>query len=402
MIRIVFASDSHLNKHYARMSPEQLASRRKHLREAWAETVDHALDHKAQIYIHGGDLFDGPNPRASELIWTAGQFQRLGDAGITSLLIGGNHDIPKTRSAGATPQRLFQEVRLAHVFTRPTAVEWWTTEIEGTRLAIGGLPPDPRLPRDSDPFEQLVELIEPPDADIVLLVTHYAIEGTLPPQAEEATNSKASIAALEGKVDRILVGHVHGADDHEVGGVKVHYPGPTERLSFGEMDLRCGFLEIEIDGQRPCRCTVRRRYIDPQPMRRETLRATDVPLDDPDDWLIERLRAFSASDQILQLRLEGPLPREVYQRIHFRDLWRLGQELNFYFDLDRHLLSIQADADPDLDVVPGGVRISPRGEIGRVADGLAREAEDDEERALLEEARQLVLDQYGSHAVEEG
>ena len=147
MPTLLFASDRHLNRHYGRMTPEQLLGRRRWLREGLKQTVDHALAVKADLYVHGGDLFDGPNPRATEMIWAAGQFQRLADGGVRSLLIGGNHDIPRTRAGGATPQRLFSAVRQAHVFTDPTRVEWWTGEVGGLRLAIGGLPPDPRLER---------------------------------------------------------------------------------------------------------------------------------------------------------------------------------------------------------------------------------------------------------------
>jgi len=400
MIRIVFAADSHLNKYYARMTPDQLAERRARIRAAWEQTVDFALQERADVYLHGGDLFDNPNPRAAELIWTADQFQRLNDAGARTLLIGGNHDVPKTRHGGATPQRLFGAVRLAHVFTRPTAVEWWTEEIGGVRIAIGGLPPDPRLAPDEDPLQQLAEPIEPPEADCVLLVTHYSVEGTLHPLAEEPTIAKQSIADLAGKVDYLLVGHIHGSSDLEVGGVTVVFPGPTERMTFGELDVQCGFALLTIDGRRPCTVKARQIHLDPQPMRRETVRATDVPADEPTDWLMERLRSWSAPDQILQLRLEGPLPRATYQALRFLELWRLGNELNFYFDLDRHLLVVQDEADLDL-AYTGGKRLSPQAEISRVADGMLAAAEDPEERELIEAACALVLERYGGDRVED-
>ncbi len=400
MPHIVFASDSHLNKHYARMTPDQLGARRGQLRAAWQQTVDFALAQRAAVYIHGGDLFDGPNPRTSELIWTTAQFQRLADAGVRTLLIGGNHDIPKTRLAGATPQRLFETARMAQVFTDPTTVTWWVGEVDGVRLAIGGLPPDPRLSRDADPLAVLAEPIRPPEADLVLLVTHYAVEGTLHPQADEPMIKKASVAELAGVVDYLLVGHVHIMKAHDVGGVKIISPGPTERLSFGEIDLRCGFAAIEIAGGRPCRVKVKHVHLDPQPMRRETVRATNIPAEEPTDWLIERVRAWSAPDQILQVRLEGPLPRPSYQALRFLEVWQLGQDLNFYFDLDRHLLTIQADEPGELAFV-GAERASPRAEIARVADGYLHKAETDEERELLEAARALVLAQYGAGDMEE-
>ncbi|MFQ5596016.1 MAG: DNA repair exonuclease, partial [Anaerolineae bacterium] len=71
MVHIVFTADNHLNKYYAKMSPDQLAQRRQRLREAWAQTVDYAVRERAHIYLHGGDLFDSPNPRTSELVWVA-------------------------------------------------------------------------------------------------------------------------------------------------------------------------------------------------------------------------------------------------------------------------------------------------------------------------------------------
>jgi len=400
MPRIVFASDSHLNKHYARMTPDQLAERRGQLRKAWQQTVDFALAQRADVYIHGGDLFDGPNPRAAELTWTAGQFQRLADGGVRSILIGGNHDTPKSRMVGATPQRLFDAVRLAEVFTDPTRVTWWVGDVDGTRLAVGGLPPDPRLDRDADPLAALVEPVQPPEADCALLVTHYAVEGTLHPQAEEPVIRKASIAALAGVVDYLLVGHIHVAKERDVGGVKVVSPGPTERLSFGELDLRCGFVTMTVSGRRPCRVATKHVHVDPQPMRRETVRATDVPADAPTDWLVECVRAWSAPDQILQVRLEGPLPRPAYQALRFLEVWQVGNDLNFYFDLDRHLLTIQPDDPGELAFV-GGDRASPRAEIARVADGFLRSAATDDERALVEAARALVLEQYGGGEMEE-
>lgn len=402
MLKIVFAADSHLNKHYARMTPDQLSERRGRLRRAWKETVDHALADGAHLYIHGGDLFDGPNPRATEMIWAAEQFRRLHEAGVRSLLIGGNHDIPKTRHAGATPQRLFETVGMAHVFTNPTAVTWWTGEVAGMRVAVGGLPPDPRLDPERDPFEALEAPIEPPEADCVLLVTHYAVEGLLHPLANEPVIQRDRIAALRGVVDALLVGHIHQDRTEDVAGVPVVFPGPTERLTFGELEVRCGFATLTVDLKAREKVKVRHVHLTPQPMRRETIRATDIPAEEPTAWLMARLRAIADKEQILQLALEGPLPRPVYHAVRFREVWQLGNELNFYFDLDRHALTV---ASLEAAVPYGaGERLSVRGELARVGRALvaAVEEDDEAERDLRREALELVLARYGAEAVVEG
>ena len=166
----------------------------------------------------------------------------------------------------------------------------------------------------------------------------------------------------------MLVGHLHEGQELEIGGVKVLFPGPTERMSFGEMDVRCGFAYVTVEGGSPVEVLSRHIYLDPQPMRRETVRATDIPRDAPTEWLIDVVRQVSAADQILQVRLVGPLDRDTYQALRLVDVWHVGNEQNFYFDLDRHRLSVSVGAPLDLPHLAGEA-ISPRAEIARVADG---------------------------------
>ncbi len=387
MIRIVFTADNHLNHFYAKMTPEQLARRRRRLREAWAETVDFAIKEGVDFYLHGGDLFDSPNPRPVELIWVARQFRRLADAGIPAYVIGGNHDMPKMRAEGATPQRIYDEVRVARVFSKTTEVEWAIHTVGGTTMAIGGLSPDPRLRRDDDPLAGIV--IEPPEADIVVLMLHYGIEGALRADANEPVISKARLAALDGVVDYVLLGHVHERRNLQIGQVKVAFSGPTERMTFGEIGLETGFLEIKFEGRRPAvKDRLRHRPVIAQPMRREEIRTTDLPPEDPTGAIFERLRAVSHPDQLLQLKLEGPLLREVYHRLRFFDIWRLGNELNFFFDLDRRGVYLWTEVERNGD--PAGDHVSPRQEMERVVAEMAANASE-EERELIEEAKELVL-----------
>ncbi len=92
----------------------------------------------------------------------------------------------------------------------------------------------------------------------------------------------------------------------------------------------------------------------------------------------------------MQLRIEGPLPREVYHRLHFFDIWRLGNELNFFFDLDRAAITLEREETNGA----GGEIVSARREIERVAEELAAQRDGDE-RVLIEEARELVMQRLG-------
>jgi hypothetical protein len=66
----------------------------------------------------------------------------------------------------------------------------------------------------------------------------------------------------------------------------------------------------------------------------------------------------------------------------------LGNELNFYFDLDR--ADVKLKSEHANDSVGGGEVVSLRQEIARVADEFAAQRQGDD-RALIEEAREMVL-----------
>jgi hypothetical protein len=94
---------------------------------------------------------------------------------------------------------------------------------------------------------------------------------------------------------------------------------------------------------------------------------------------------------MMQLKIEGPLTREVYHHLRFFDIWRLGNELNFFFDLDRGAVTLKGEEHGN---GSGAAIISTRQEIEQVADELAADREGDE-RALIEEARTLILTRMG-------
>lgn len=388
MVRLVFTADNHLGKYYSRMTPDQVEARRRRLREAWIKTVDFAVEAPADLYLHGGDLFDHYNQRSPELIAVARQLLRLRKAAIPVYMIGGNHDVPRSRSDGSTPQRLFEAVGLANVFSRVTEVEWEILTINGVRLALGGVPTDPRLEEGSDPLEDVVGLERPPNVDYAVLMLHYAIEGCLIGDVNEPIIPKQSIANLDG-IDLLLVGHVHERRSLQIGGVQVAFSGPTERMNFGELGVKTGFVEATLgrDGVK-----IKHHDVKPQAMRRDTLRTTDLPADNITDVLKDHINARSDKDQLYQLRLEGPLTVETFRSLRWWDILNLGLDLNFHFDIDRHLVYLTQDGE--VPVGMGAERVSPPAEIEAIAAAMLAEVSDDQERALIQAARDLALTRY--------
>ncbi|MEW5719181.1 MAG: DNA repair exonuclease [Chloroflexota bacterium] len=382
MIRIICTADNHLGRYYGKMSLKQLAERRARLRDAFARTVDFAISKRAHFFLHCGDLFDRESPPPAELTFVAQQFQKLRDAGIRIYAISGNHDMP-TASDGATPVRIYDALRAAHVFSKRTEIEFDFVKVEDATVAIGGIAPDPRLDARADPLDGVT--YTPPQADVALLLLHCGFEGNVPPDFNSAILPKARVAQMQG-IDYYFVGDIHRTHKAVVARAVVIIPGATERMTFGEIGERAGFYYAELDGRDAKK--LQHQEIEPQAMRREIIRTTDLPADAPTEYVFERLREWADAEQMMQLRLEGPVSREMYHHLKFFDIWRLGNELNFYFDLDRADVSLKsADASGG---AGGGEIVSIRDEIARVANELAAPREGDD-RALIEEAREMVL-----------
>ncbi|HEX9074792.1 MAG TPA: DNA repair exonuclease [Anaerolineae bacterium] len=386
MIRIVCTSDNHLGRYYAKMNFKQLNERRQILRQAFEQVVNFAIRQQAHLFLHCGDLFDRESPPPAELTFVAQQFQKLREANIRILAISGNHDMPMA-SDGATPVRIYDALRAVHVFSKRTQIEFDYFEIQGTRVAVGGLAPDPRLEPRADPL-QGVEYTAP-EADVALLLLHGGYEGNIPPDFVDPILPKSRVANLKG-IDYLFLGDIHRTHKAVVDHATVIIPGATERMGFGELGEKPGFYYAELEGKQAVKLL--HKEIDPQPMRREVIRTTNIPPEEPTEYVFDQLRQWSERDQMMQLKIEGPLTREVYHHLRFFDIWLLGNELNFFFDLDRAAVTLKGE---ERGGNGGGAEIiSTRREIERVAAELAAEREGDE-RALIEEARELVLQRMG-------
>lgn len=385
-VRIVATADNHLGRFYGKMSLRQLSERRARLREAFTQIVDFAISKKAHLFLQCGDLFDRDAPPPAELTFVALQLQKLRDAGIRIYAISGNHDMPSA-SDGATPVRIYDALHAAHVFSKRTQIEFDLIKVEGQLVAIGGIAPDPRLGPDADPLEDVSYSV--PQADVALLLLHCGFESHVPRDFGDVILSKSRVAKMKG-IDYYFIGDIHQTAKDLVGEATIIIPGASERMNFGELKETPGFYYAELDGKRSAKLL--HQSIESQPMRREIIRTTDIPPESPTEYVFEQLRRFSNKDQLMQLRMEGPIPREVYHHLKFFDIWRLGNDLNFYFDLDR--AGVELERDTSNLATGGGQVISIRNEIGTVAFEMSAE-KSVEERGVIEEAKEMVLQRLG-------
>lgn len=372
-MKIVFTADNHLGCYYARMTPAQLERRRLILRQALSQVVDYALDNEVDLFLQGGDLFDQPDPRNVEIAFVMGEIKRLETGGIRTVLIGGNHDTPRSSNApGSTaPHRILSHNSAVLYLAGSGGPEAVRLSTRHGDLIVGGASSDPGLQPGDDPLQKCSFPDNPPS----ILLMHCSLSGH-GWMAGEPAASRESLSACG--ADVVLLGHNHRAFRETAGSAVILSAGATERLDFGEIDNIPGFWALELESGE-----VQADFIPltPQPMHRLRVAAEELALDDPTAFVLKRLSKVVDEEALLRLDIEGTLDRVAYHRLRLTEIWRFGTERSFYFDLGLSGLALAEEEFPAT-----GISVDPEEELRRAAAEMIASRHDDNERLLVEEA----------------
>jgi DNA repair exonuclease SbcCD nuclease subunit len=108
-MKIAHAADTHLG--YAGFGlgalvedPRRpgIAARQRQLdiHDGFVSAVDAAINAQAEVFLHSGDLFDSARPPAFAVDLAMSQFRRLTDAGMSVVIVEGNHSYPRDPALG--------------------------------------------------------------------------------------------------------------------------------------------------------------------------------------------------------------------------------------------------------------------------------------------------------------
>lgn len=404
MITLVVTSDNHLSRYHARMSAPRLEARRRVLRRAFQNAVDHAIDQRADFFLQAGDLFDSIDPRNAERQFVADCLAQLRDAGVTVLAIGGNHDTPRqtTEQGGFLASGVYDRLGGLRLFDRSDRIEFDVFERQGQRLAIGGLAWNPACGEGDDPLQGL-EFENPPDGrpDWKVLLLHGSVEGHAYPGAAEAFFRRESLARVDS--DYFLIGHVHARTYFTVAGRHVVVCGATERMVHEEFAHDPGFVVLELGADRQSHRWV---TFPAQPRVRIHVSAAELishpnglrrASEAPQEVLLRRVEEASHPDSMTVLKLGNTsdqpdrLPRDVYLQLDLPIVQERGSELNFWFDVDTSGIRLQ---DEFGGVATRGIRLSQVEEIEAVVQELRHDLATEDDAAVLARARELILFHY--------
>ena len=225
-MKLLHASDFHLDSPMTGLSPEKSAQRRRELREIPARLVQLAKDEEVDLVLLPGDLFDGERVHPETVRALAGALE---DMAVPVFIAPGNHDWYHEKSPYAT-ENWSDHV---YIFASP---ELQAVELPKLNCVVHGCAfTAPH--REDDP---LAGFAAPDDGKLHLLCVHgeVGLAGNYAPiDSRSLERSGAVYAAL---------GHVHAAGSGKAGKTLWAYPGCPEGRGFDELGPK-GALIVSFD-----------------------------------------------------------------------------------------------------------------------------------------------------------
>ncbi|NJL80017.1 MAG: exonuclease SbcCD subunit D [Richelia sp. RM2_1_2] len=272
MIKILHLSDIHMGSGFThgRVNPETgLNTRLEDFVKTLSVCIDRAISEPVDLVLFGGDAFPDATPPPYVQQAFAGQFRRLVDAQIPTVLLVGNHDQHSQGQGGASlciyrtlgvPGVVVGDTLDTHnIQTRSGAVQvitlpWLTRSALMTRQETQGL----SIGEINQLLTQRLQVVLEgeirrldPDVPIVLLAHLMADNANLGAERFLAVGKGFTLPLsllTRPCFDYVALGHVHRHQNlNKSNKPPVIYPGSIERVDFSEEKEDKGYVMVEVE-----------------------------------------------------------------------------------------------------------------------------------------------------------
>ncbi len=290
-MRILHFADAHIDiASQRRRDPETgLPFRVLDFLKALDSIVDTAINEKVDLVLFAGDAYKDRTPVPTYQREWGRRIMRLSQAGIPTLLLVGNHDLPPAKERANALQE-FDTLEVPHIKVLSKPAFLGPEDLDGLPLQVIALPWISRSGRMAlqaengesaeEAYEKLEELstglvtewIDNSDPSIPLILTaHGMVQGAV--LGSERTISLGSDLVFPGALVKhprlayTALGHIHKYQDLNAGNQPpVIYSGSIERVDFGEVNDEKGFVIATVEAGQPTRIERRvlkgRKFID--------------------------------------------------------------------------------------------------------------------------------------------
>ena len=240
MLRFLHISDTHIDYkpqlEYVRNPDDILRERLNGLYNA----INYAISNEIHLIVHSGDVFNVSSPKINYIYELQKVFSYAQDKGIEFIIIAGNHDQAKTKSA-LNVLKVFEIFKNVHIFVEDGIFKYGDYEF----LCI---PAKHDWSHVRESFaKSLSELLNKSTSNKRILVSHIPILN-----AYESSTLDIEEKSLE-TIDKdtipdvflyVALGHYHMMQQIRE---KMYYAGSSSQLSFNEEKEKKYFIDVSID-----------------------------------------------------------------------------------------------------------------------------------------------------------
>lgn len=274
MIQVIHFSDAHLGvENYGRLDPHTgLSSRLTDFLKSIDTIIDTALDDKTDLVIFAGDAYKTRDPSPTYQREFAHRIRRLSQAGMPTVLLAGNHDMPNVVRRAHTME-IFRtlEVENVHVARSPDVLD---IETRSGPVQVGVMPwivrssllsHEDHKNRSMEEINELllqrIETIFTGKQGLIsrlredvphILVAHGTIQGATYGSERSVMLGHDIVLPLHlvkhPDWDYVALGHIHRHQAIEPDrDPPVVYAGSIERIDFGEEAEEKGFVVAQVE-----------------------------------------------------------------------------------------------------------------------------------------------------------
>jgi DNA repair exonuclease SbcCD nuclease subunit len=226
MPRLAVLGDAHLGRsHLAHLRDDQGRNvREEDFLRSFSWAVDETIRREPDGFLWLGDVFDHARPTYRTFAHVLAGLQRLTDAGLTGVVISGNHDTPRVRGTGSpydALERVFPNVTFA-----------WRMEAVAAEVAGALVHAVPQTLSVEELRQQLAGAAAAVRGDATnLLIAHVALT-SLPTRTYRDINElEVEEAAFDKGFDLVVLGHFHAFQKVSK---RTWYAGSTDTFSFAD------------------------------------------------------------------------------------------------------------------------------------------------------------------------
>jgi DNA repair protein SbcD/Mre11 len=269
VIRLAHLADTHIGmENYGRINPETGLNQRLHdFLRSLDQALDAALEARVDLVVVAGDIYKTRDPTPTHQREFARRIHRLSEAGVPTVIVAGNHDIPLS-TGRATSVDIFRALEIPNV-TVARSIGTHRVETRSGTVQVLAFPWTVRSVAQVHPEFKNSTIAELNQAMIALnraklleeaqaldprepavLVGHSHLFGARVGAERLLTMGNDPMYDLQTvdlpNLDYIALGHIHKHQALTYAQPPVVYSGSIDRVDFGEENEDKGWVLVEI------------------------------------------------------------------------------------------------------------------------------------------------------------